>query len=77
MRVYSRCRHCQSLLPAIKRKPDAFCDNVCKQENARIVATDPRTKRASKKFNMAAVRSLNGTMHIQEPLFDPLEENEE
>jgi hypothetical protein len=70
MRVYSRCRHCQSLLPSVKRKPDAFCDNACKQENARIVAADPRTRRASKKFNMAAVRSFNGTMWIQEPLFD-------
>lgn len=69
MRVYSRCRHCQSLLPSIKRKPDAFCDKVCKSENARIVAADPKTKRASKRFNMASVRYFNGTTYIQEPLW--------
>lgn len=69
MRVYSRCRHCNSLLDSIKRKPDAFCDNVCKREHQAIVSADPKTKRASKKFNMAAVRTPNGTMYIQEPLW--------
>lgn len=68
MRVYSRCRHCNSLLATIKRKPDAFCDNVCKKQNALAEAANGK-KRASKKFNMAAVRTFNGTLWIQEPLW--------
>jgi hypothetical protein len=69
MRVYSRCRHCNSLLGVIKRKPDAFCDNHCKREHEAIVASDPKTKRASKKFNAAWVKTPTGKTYIQEPLW--------
>jgi hypothetical protein len=69
MRVYSRCRHCQSLLPAAQNERKAFCDYFCKGEWNKARAANPNRKRSSKKFNMAAVRSFNGTMWIQEPLW--------
>jgi sulfite reductase alpha subunit-like flavoprotein len=69
MRVYSRCRHCQSLLPAAQNERKAFCDYFCKGEWDKARSADPKTKRASKKFNAAWVKTPTGKTYIQEPLW--------